>query len=304
MDTIKKEYSCCAIFVSYNPEDSIIDNVNQLVNQVAEILIVDNNSSEDSREFLLELDKNPKVSIIYNKDNLGIASALNQGVRYAIEHDYEWIATFDQDSKAPDNFIKSMFSTYSQYNSKEKLAIISPRYFDEVSGLITPERRIESHSTFFEIESTITSGNLVKTSVFRKIGLFAENFFIDCVDHEFCLRCLINDLKIVVSYESILTHNLGNTTLHYFMGRTYLTTNHSHIRRFYNSRNRVLLYYSYLFIESTHSKRVKEWILNDVVNFLKGMVIIILFEDDKQLKMEFILKGILDGIKKKGGKYI
>ena len=303
MDTIKKECSCCAIFVSYNPEDSIIENVNQLVNQVIEILIVDNNSSENSRKFLLELDQNPKITIIYNKDNLGIASALNQGVRYAIEHDYEWLATFDQDSKAPGGFIESMLDTYDRYSYQNELAIISPRYLDPSSGLISPDLIEGSNGRICEINSTMTSGNLVKMNIFEKVGLFEEDFFIDYVDHEFCLRCLLNNLKIIISSESILIHNLGRTTSHELFGKTYFTSNHSPVRRFYNARNRILLYRRYLFAKNTHSTAIVRWILHDILAFLKATIKVFIFEDHKAVKIRLVIKGIYNGLLGRKGKY-
>ena len=303
MNTIKKEYSCCAVFVSYNPEYSIIDNVNQLVNQVTEILIVDNNSSENSRRFLLELDKIPRITIIYNKDNLGIASALNQGVRYAIQYNYEWIATFDQDSNAPGGFIESMLDTYDRYSYQNELAIISPRYLDPSSGLISPDLIEGSNGRICEINSTMTSGNLVKMNIFEKVGLFEEDFFIDYVDHEFCLRCLLNNLKVIISSESILIHNLGNITSHELFGKIYFTSNHSSVRRFYNARNRVLLYRRYLFAKSTHSTAIVRWILHDVLVFLKATAKICLFEDDKIAKITLVIKGVYNGLLDRKGKY-
>jgi rhamnosyltransferase len=294
---------CCAVFISYNPNDSFVDNVNQLVEQVSEIVIVDNNSDDNSRKLLKKISENSKVTIIYNENNLGIATALNQGVNYAIQHSYEWIATFDQDSRAPDNFIKSMFCAYSQYGSKDRLAIISPRYFNEVSQLIIPVKRGDLNSTFFEVESAMTSGNLCKMSIFEKVGLFEEDFFIDYVDYEFCLRCICNGFKIIVSSESVLVHNLGVTTSHKLFGKTFFTSNHPPLRRFYNARNRILLYRKYTFVNIVYLNTTIRWIFYDMLSLFKSIIQVILFEGNKIAKIKFMLKGICHGILNRKGEY-
>ena len=46
--------------------------------------------------------------IILNKENLGIATALNIGVRKALENGYEWILTMDQDPEVDYNGIRKI----------------------------------------------------------------------------------------------------------------------------------------------------------------------------------------------------
>jgi rhamnosyltransferase len=299
MDTIAERYSCCAIFISYNPEHSFVYNVTQIVNQVREIIIIDNNSELSSTIFLEELEQNQKVTIIYNQKNLGIAAALNQGVSYAIEHNYEWIATFDQDSRAPENFMESMFTTYDKYEFKHELAIISPCYFNEVYGITMPDKGKLISNIDYESMITITSGNLIKTSILKQIGLFQEDFFIDCVDTEFCLKCKINGLKIVVSCNSLLDHNLGEIAQHYFLGKTYFTTNHSPVRRFYRARNRLLIYQNYFFAKNS----VRQWIFKDILISFKEILLVLLFESNRIEKIQFFLIGIVHGLRGKGGEY-
>jgi rhamnosyltransferase len=299
MDITVQKNSCCAVFVSYNPENSFLDNVTQIINQVCEILIIDNNSNPNSNFLLEGLEKNQKITIIRNEQNLGIAAALNQGVSYAIEHNYEWIATFDQDSRAPENFIESMFTTYDRYDSKNELAIISPCYFDKIYGITMPQMGKLVSKVDYESMFTMTSGSLIKTSVFNQVGLFQEDFFIDCVDTEFCLKCQINGLKIVVSCNSLLEHNLGNRSQHYFLGRTYFTTNHSPVRRFYRSRNRLLMYQKYFFAKNS----IRQWILKDAIIFLKEIGLVLFFEGNKSTKILLVFLGIIHGLRGKRGEY-
>ena len=101
----------CAIVVTYHPQPSVIDNMRLLSPQVAAIVIVDNGSGEQSALVLSALEAMPGVRLIRNSTNLGIASALNAGIKWAAAENYNWVVTFDQDSSVTPNFIASMQAT-------------------------------------------------------------------------------------------------------------------------------------------------------------------------------------------------
>ena len=77
----------CTI-VSYNPDYIIKKCVKAIYNQVNEILIVDNGSSKNL-DMIRELNKYSKINAIFNNENLGIAYALNKGVKYALSKKYK-----------------------------------------------------------------------------------------------------------------------------------------------------------------------------------------------------------------------
>jgi rhamnosyltransferase len=241
--------NCCVVMVSYNPTCETGVNVNALVGQVAEILVVDNGStSEESSELLDKLAVQATVTVEYNPTNIGIAAALNQGVRYALDKGYEWVATFDQDSLAPINFIQTMLSDYESFTEKELVAIVAPKY--QMNGGITSftsKNLMEKGCS--KIKTTITSGNLVKVNFFEKVGFFEESFFIDYVDHEFCLRIRSKGLLVVESQNAILWHNLGNSSTHKILEVKLVTTSHSPIRRYYKYRNLVRTFKKYYWFE-------------------------------------------------------
>ena len=85
--------------VLYNPdEDRLVENIQAVVGQVDETILIDNNSSniEKIKKRVNELNYN--INIIENSKNNGIAFALNQILEYAIDNNYEWFLTLDQDS--------------------------------------------------------------------------------------------------------------------------------------------------------------------------------------------------------------
>src|ERR1700693_2517996 len=100
--------SIAAVVVTYHPGPVVLDNMRRLSEQIDQIFVVDNGSAGVSKEVVAALDKLPAVQILRNASNLGIASALNIGIKQAIESGAEWIAMFDQDSSVTENYFKDL----------------------------------------------------------------------------------------------------------------------------------------------------------------------------------------------------
>lgn len=276
----------CAIIVSYNCDKSIIDCINSIEKQVASIVIVDNGSASSSKEILEEIKKRG-INIIYNEDNMGIAYALNQGVTYAKEKKYSWVLTLDQDSIATEAMISNMLNVYSSLDDscKDKVVSIVPSHVEQSSYKET--EFVNSSSSYEEILTDITSGNLVKLDVFDDIGYYNEKMFIDLVDHEFCLRLRSKGYVIIRVMNSVLLHNLGNTNVRKLFSKTVYSTNHSSVRRYYITRNRNYIWNKY-------KDFYPEWVKHDKKSALKDFIIILLYEKSKLEKVRMILKGYLD----------
>jgi len=288
----------CAVIISYNPGDYLISNVRALRSQVDEIIVVDNGSGGDSRNILDTVSKVEGVKVSYNNANLGIAAALNIGVKFAMDAGYKWVATFDQDSKVTPGFISSMFSAYESCKYKDLVAIISPVYYDPAIGKYCSFGRGKRNpaTSFIEVETTMTSWNLIPIHIFSKVGLFDEAFFIDYVDHEFCLRCLASGFKIIESQRSVLYHRLGEPVQHKFLWKHLIVTNHNPLRRYYNTRNRIVVWERYFLVKPG-------WVIRDVISLVKEMLKIVLYERDVAKKIFFIIKGTYHGFIGKLGKY-
>lgn len=287
----------CAVIISYNPGDYLISNVIALRPQVDNVIIVDNGSREYLRNILDTVSKIGGVKVIYNKDNLGIAAALNIGIKYAMNAGYNWVATFDQDSKAKTEFINSMLSAYESCEYKDSVAIISPIYYDQVTGKYCSFGRGKANpASFIKVETTMTSGNLIPTYIFPKVGLFDEAFFIDYVDYEFCFRCLAHGFKIIESQTSVLYHKVGEPTQHRFLWKNISATNHSPLRWYYITRNRIVLWKRYFLVKPG-------WVMRDIIGLVKQILKIVLYENDIAKKVFSIIKGIYHGFSGKLGKY-
>ncbi|MBB6713526.1 glycosyltransferase family 2 protein [Clostridium gasigenes] len=282
----------CAIVITYNPDKDMALGMNSLLKQADNIIIVDNGSEKGQVSFLKKICSENKIDLIENNTNVGIAKALNIGIKEAIARGYKWILTLDQDSVLTDGMIDKMFSSYEQINNKDEVMIIAPKNIEKEkfsTDIILDDKVIE-------VLTEITSGNLVKSEVFDKIGFFEEKLFIDLVDHEFCLRINKHGFKIVKVLNAVLLHSLGETKYNNFFGKKVSTSNHSALRRYYMSRNRIYIWKNY-------SKDFPKWIKMDKKLFLSEILRIILFEKKKTEKIRMIIRGLMDGKNKIYGKY-
>ena len=277
-----------AIIVSYNPDNNLLDSINLLINQVEKIIIVDNGSESEKKKNinLIKDINNEKIKIIFNQENLGIATALNIGVKDALKQGYNWILTMDQDSKVSSNMIEKMFEVYSTIDESERKDILSifPNFVDERIQSIEENSEMNAYEY---VDADITSGNLLKAEVFDKVGFFDDSLFIDLVDTDFCMRLNEENIKMIKVRDAILYHSLGESqTVKSIFGK-FNTSNHSALRRYYMTRNRFYTWEKYKDLNSFTLNRDKKL-------FKKEFIKIILGENDKINKIKMVFKGYKD----------
>ena len=100
---------------SYNEKE----NIKKLILKIKEclpeasVLIIDDNSPDQTKEIIKELQKNiSQLELIVREKKLGLDSAHRQAYEYAVKHQYNYLITMDADlSHDPtelNNFIKNM----------------------------------------------------------------------------------------------------------------------------------------------------------------------------------------------------
>lgn len=279
----------CAVVVTYDPSENLRRNIQSYASQVDKVIVIDNGSY--SRELDLFQDAGvDNLEVIRNGANLGVAAAINIGVKHAYEIGYDWVMTFDQDSFASPGFVSAMLATYEALPESEKrqVALLSPSYCDEKSGMRFTSALSDQRSWSY-IRSAMTSGSLIKVAAFQKVGLYDETLFIDYVDHEFCLRLRAHGLCIAEVSGAVLVHNLGEMQWHQMIWVRFSATHHSSLRRYYNARNRILMYKRYWLIDPV-------WVINDHYTFAKDLLKILLVESDKGEKFRSVVRGIKHAI--------
>jgi rhamnosyltransferase len=286
----------CAVIVTYHGGRIVLSAAVAIIQQVGHLIIVDNHSDTTTLGCIdtIRRDYFDKVTIILNDRNRGLAAALNQGAKAGLSKGFEWILTLDQDSEAESNMVCKMLETYQRYSQQDKVGIIAPHSLltiDRKRGEVPYKEGSGEETT--EVELIHTSGNLVSHSVFKAVGLFREDYFIDQLDYEFCFRVKKAGFKILVSNQAVIHHRPGDLKSAYILYRQVFYSNHSAIRRYYITRNGILL-----------SKEVRNWkfLKGHTVLVIKELVKVLLYEDYKWAKLRLTLLGVKDGVVGKVGK--
>jgi rhamnosyltransferase len=282
--------SVCAVIVSYNPPLEILGNMAALRSQVRSIVVVDNGSSEQNLAMLRDGQSKYDFKLIENGCNLGIAAALNVGVREVKARGCCWAALFDQDSRVEPGFIDLMLDVLEDAPNPLQVGIVCPLYVDRQNGMVLPILRSKEG----EILSAMTSGSLIPVKLFDQLGTFNETLFLDYVDIEFCLRSRRAGYRIVQSPRAVLYHSQGRMTLHRLAGRWFASTNHSAARRYYITRNRLWVLGRFFGDWAWSPKEARSMILETIK--------IVLVEPDRLKKLKNTVLGLADALRGRMGK--
>jgi len=287
---IRSGQSVSAIIVSYNPAPDILINISSLRDQVRSIVVVDNGSRSSQLELLRDARSKYEFDLIENGCNLGIAAALNAGVRKVRAQGADWAALFDQDSRVDPDFIPRILQSVRNAPAAAQVGVACPVYFDSETAIMTPVARSKTG----EILAAMTSGSLIRTELFDHLGTFNESLFIDYVDIEFCLRARRAGYSIIQCPGAVLHHNQGQITRHRLIGRSFGTTNHSAARRYYITRNRLWVLRKFI--------NDWPWSRQEIRSLITETAKILLVEKDRLKKLEAVSIGFLDAFRGKLGK--
>lgn len=153
---------------------------------------------DNSKESMLDMPiQHVHYGIKYFHDikNSGIAKAYNVAARYALENEYKWMLTLDQDTYFSSDTLVQY--AYSIENIKEKVPLIAPALRNDAGKLLSPFGNffgrgyhidgINQLTYSFKKYAAFNSGALIDLNAFFEVGGFDERLF-DFSDHDFFLR--------------------------------------------------------------------------------------------------------------------
>ena len=280
----KKEVKIAGIVTLYNPTDKDIENINTYIDDIEKLYVIDNTEGESNKK---RIPKNKKIDYIFKNENVGVATALNMGAKYAIRDGYKYLLTMDQDTTFKPGVIDKLKEVIENTDMK-KVGIVSP-------WLNTRLRDEKPKEEFDDPHDVMTSGCILNLDIYQKIGGFKDWLFIDGIDIEYCMNLHKNGYKIKRVNSVEIDHNLGDIFYRSLCGRLFLCTNHAAFRRYYIMRNYHYIKDMYLDVEPDYCYRL--------AGQRHNIIGVILFEKDKINKVKMYLKGLSDYKKGIKGKY-
>lgn len=213
------EPSICVVTPIYNRKDNLDRFISSFLNvnySNYKLVIIDDGSTDGSSEIIKS--KYPEVEVLVGNGNLWWAGATNLGIKWALKNNYDYVLTYNDDQICDNNFLNelivltekypnSILSSHIYYMSnKEKLLsggmILNPRTRE--LEWVFPEKGTKKNEAY-EIDVTAGYSVLIPSDLFRRIGLFKEQWFPQIfMEGEFCVRAKRNGTNILSIPSSIV----------------------------------------------------------------------------------------------------
>lgn len=293
--------SVATITVAYNEADVLPRQIEALLQQtrpVQEIVIVDNGSTDNTRQILAE--RFPQVKVLRIPDNPGgVGGAEALGMAYAaLEKKHDWIWTFDADSIPEADTLDRLLEGIGRNDlGSEKVAIAAPLLVHRDTGECYPplfwrdgwkKPSTESlRKPLVFVDLLLGSGRLVRRDVIEAIGLPRVDMHMYFQDFEYCLRARAHGYRIAVATNSRLNHEVGHAREVRFVGLRRLWSLHAPWQEYYMSRNLV-----YAIWHLYSSPKAKAFCVRHLVRHALGIVF---FSSDKYLCLKRMVQGFSDG---------
>ncbi|MCA8317460.1 glycosyltransferase family 2 protein [Burkholderia multivorans] len=232
------------VIVFYRPDRDCVSRANRLASEWPCVVV--DNTEEASSADALGLDR--RITYLANGANLGVATALNQGISQLKATGCTCSLLFDQDSEPSAQLLTELPRTLAAERARNnRVAMVGPAYEDARLGGVAPFvrfgclrlKRIEpTGEQPVEVDFLITSGSCLNLAVWSDIGPMDESLFIDFVDLEWCVRARSKGYLVLGAPALRLSHELGGEPVRIF-GRRY--PGHNPVRHYYLFRNAVAL---------------------------------------------------------------
>jgi rhamnosyltransferase len=249
--------STCSITVTFHPcLQDLERQLLALIDQVGLAVIVDNGSAnytELERLVLRMGETDPgSVLLISLGSNEGVGTAQNHGLRHATNNGFAYAILLDQDSEPFPEMVKALVQCCETSGCIAAAPLIIDRRTGRVGPVLKPaagnwrpfvrwrpgeEEGNPTHEALF----LIASGTLVDLRQLPKVGNMREDYFIDHVDTEWCVRARRAGFSLKVVPTARLSHQLGDRVFRvWFFGWREIAL-HQPLRDYFMARNTLLM---------------------------------------------------------------
>lgn len=190
----------------------------------AHIILVDNGSTDLSVAMVEK--KYPNVQIVQLDQNYGFSGGVNAGIAQSLAQKFTYTALFNNDAVAHKDWLKHLVAALEQDLDKGMAACsfitMDKKHYDSTGdqysiwGIPYPRGRGEGTEVSFKNQpepfSVSGGSSLYRNAVFKRIGLFDEDFFAYYEDVDVSWRARLAGFSAVYVPESIAYHKIGGTS--------------------------------------------------------------------------------------------
>lgn len=220
------------------------------------ILVIDNKSHDESVNKLKKIF--PGVTIICNKNNIGFAGANNQGLRYCLDHQYDYVWLLNNDTIVSQDSLEWLIHSSQKIEGiiGSKIYFYPGREFHNTKykesergkviwyagGIIDWENMYAFHRGVDEFDNTqydvgqdtdfVTGCSmLIPKKIIETVGFLDEKYFMYFEDVDYCLRVKRKKYRVYYEPRSVIWHiNAGSSG-----------NPGSDLHQYYQTRNRLFI---------------------------------------------------------------
>lgn len=275
------------IIVTYHPNESFYEHATALLDQFKSIIIVDNSGPG---VFQTERLASDKIHVNLNNRNMGLGAALNIGCEKALTLNFRWAVTLDQDTQLSPDYLSEMKSAWTECDQKPRILGCNYLNISRSSYKFRPSKTPVVRPK----KTVITSGCLTHLPTWALLGKFRADYFIDSIDHEFCLRARRSGYCVAVNHQHLMEHVIGEHAEYHRYFRWLSPYTHSPWRTYTRTRNTVTTMKDYAKFEPV-------WCIQKLAGLSIDILAITFLENKKLARFRAFIDGFLDGFRGKMG---
>lgn len=284
------------ILVNYNGVNDTFECIESLSTSTYnnfKIIVVDNKSTDNSAQILRKYQSKYNYILLEAKNNDGFSSGNNIGIRYAVEHKFDYVLLLNNDTLVDKHFLKELILTQNYYEDK---AIISSKIYYAydrnriwyAGGTFNKITSRTEHIGIHEIDCgqfneekkvSFISGccMFIPIEAILKVGYMEDLYFLYCEDTDYGCRFLEKGYDLIYQPKAILYHKVNSSTnkisnsICYYMVRNKLYI----IKKFIKPKYHYIAYL-YVFLENIKRIITREYSLiivwNATIDFFNNKI--------------------------------
>lgn len=277
---MKETTEICAIIPTYRPDIDLSSRLERVTTQVGCVIVVDDSGSAAIASQLRSLtSRHRNLLVLHNEYNCGLAASLNTGIHEAKRLGYRWILTLDDDTLVMHDMCRQLVDNWNIFSQSLSLGILA------MSWRSNSIRNTRARGAWRDKRMVITSGSLMSMETFDSVGPFRDEFIIDSVDSDYCLRVRARGLRVIEVGKQGFNQRLGHTrTVGWGPFRVTLQE-HSPLRTYYRVRNSTALVME-------HWRREPFYLAGAIYCDLQQVMATLLFYEEKRAHLVAMADGL------------
>jgi len=269
------------IFVNYNTLNLLVNAIDSVFSKTEgikyEIIVIDNNSTDDSKNILFERYGN-KINCVFLSENIGFGRANNEAIKIAKGRN---IFLLNPDTILINNAIK-ILSDYldndpsvgvcggnlydENFSPMHSYTHVLPSIFAEINFLflnlplqLLYGKSVEFNTTNKPMEVAYITGAdmMLKSDVLRNVGFFDEDFFMYYEETELTYRIKQGGYKVI---------SVPNAKIIHLESKSF---------SYHSIKQKMMLYGRYLYYKKLHSKIY--YLFANVIFLLNCLIRIVIY---------------------------